>query len=448
MFKSKAILINLILILGDAFSLYLALFLTLVIRYQDRFNLIIWQEHWPIFSGLFFVWLVIFYGLDMYGPRPGPDTFSRLLPILKTALIVLIVGIIFFYIVPTGKNITPKTILLINIALAVILNFLWRETIKFARHKSNKFINLYFIGFHPILEEIINDWRLKTSGYKFSGIYSDDYQGKLTKVQLDQLAQAVSQDQLSLLVLAESKKYSDDLSIRELLKKSTKFQDLPSFYENLFERVPVDLIDNFWILANFSQGQKKLFYRSKRIMDIILAGVLLIVSLPLLPFIALAVKLSDGGPVFFRQIRSGQNGRNFQALKFRTMTIGSEGTGPSFAAANDPRVTQAGKFLRRTRLDEIPQLINILRGEMSFVGPRPERPYFIEQFAHSVPFYEQRLLVKPGLTGWAQINQNYQESTNPLEKIKFDFYYIKNSSLSFDLKIILKTLNTILAGHG
>ncbi len=187
----------------------------------------------------------------------------------------------------------------------------------------------------------------------------------------------------------------------------------------------------------------------KRGFDIIMALGLLVFAMPLLVAVAIAVKLESKGPVFYRQTRIGRHGRSFEILKFRTMRVHAEEDGAVWAKANDSRVTRVGAFLRRSRIDEIPQAINILMGQMSFVGPRPERPEFIDLLVHELPHYEDRHLVKPGLTGWAQVNYPYGASVDDArEKLKYDLYYVKNFSLILDMFIIIKTVKVAILGIG
>jgi exopolysaccharide biosynthesis polyprenyl glycosylphosphotransferase len=186
---------------------------------------------------------------------------------------------------------------------------------------------------------------------------------------------------------------------------------------------------------------------AKRAFDLVLAALLIVPALPLMALIAAAIRLTSSGPVFFRQARVGRGGRLFTMLKFRTMQVGAErSTGPVLAAANDPRVTVLGKVLRATRLDELPQLWNVLRGDMSFVGPRPERPEFVERYARDIQGYVERLRVRPGLTGYAQVNGEYH--TSAATKLKYDLAYIHNRSLWLDLKILTDTVKVMLTRRG
>jgi lipopolysaccharide/colanic/teichoic acid biosynthesis glycosyltransferase len=183
-------------------------------------------------------------------------------------------------------------------------------------------------------------------------------------------------------------------------------------------------------------------------MDVVLSAIGIVLSLPLLPLIALAIRLDSPGPVFFRQERMGQNGRVFSLLKFRSMRMDARRRGPT-AQGHDPRVTRVGQLLRVSRLDEMPQLFNVLRGEMSMVGPRPEWVALVPEFQDTVPFYLHRLAVKPGITGWAQVRNTYGASVeNTIEKLQYDLYYIKNHSLFLDILILLHTVQAVVFGRG
>lgn len=193
-------------------------------------------------------------------------------------------------------------------------------------------------------------------------------------------------------------------------------------------------------------GGSSLYPFFKRTFEIVFSIALLLFTLPVLVLTAIAIKLESPGPVFYKQERVGLNGKTFNIIKLRSMRTDAEKNGPQWAAKNDPRVTQVGKFIRKTRIDEIPQLINVLRGDMSLIGPRPERPMFTEQFDKEIPGFKKRLAVKPGLTGWAQVNGGYEAT--PAEKLKMDLYYIRNQSFRLDLEILLRTVWVVISGSG
>ena len=234
------------------------------------------------------------------------------------------------------------------------------------------------------------------------------------------------------------------------LENRVTFKNLSSFYEQITNKVPLGAINQIWFLENLSEGSKKTYEELKRFLDVVFAVILEVFIIPFVPLIALAIKISSPGPVFYRQKRVGRNGKNFEIIKFRTMRNDAEKeTGAIWAQENDPRTTWIGKIMRKTRIDELPQLSNILRGEMSFVGPRAERPEFHDKLKIGVPFYEERYIIKPGLTGWAQINYRYGSSVaDAAEKLQYDLYYIKNRSLILDLGVILKTINIAMKQEG
>lgn len=193
-------------------------------------------------------------------------------------------------------------------------------------------------------------------------------------------------------------------------------------------------------------GKSSIYIAMKRVFEVLFSISLLLFTFPVLVLTALAIKLESPGPVFYRQERNGLGGNPFNVIKFRSMRVDAEKNGPQWATKNDNRVTRVGQFIRKTRIDELPQLLNVLRGEMSLIGPRPERPMFTEQFEKEIPGFKNRLLVKPGLTGWAQVNGGYD--ITPREKLELDLYYIEKQSFSLDFQILLKTVWVVLSGSG
>jgi exopolysaccharide biosynthesis polyprenyl glycosylphosphotransferase len=218
------------------------------------------------------------------------------------------------------------------------------------------------------------------------------------------------------------------------------FLDFPSFYERITEKIPVTSISKVWFFENLKEGEKRIYDKFKKIFDVIVASIILFLTIPLWLLITLAIKIEDGGPVFYIQERVGKNKKIFKLIKFRSMIKEAEKEGPKWAEIEDQRITKVGKFLRRFHLDEIPQMMNVIRGDISLVGPRPERPEFVEKLEKEIPYYNLRHIIKPGFTGWAQIKFRYARSImDSLEKFQYDLYYIKNRSLFLDLKILLKT---------
>ena len=234
------------------------------------------------------------------------------------------------------------------------------------------------------------------------------------------------------------------------LRTGVTFDHLASVYEEYTGKIALENLRPSWLI--FSEGFRKtpLLLAAKRTVDLILSILGLLLAAPIMAVLTALVKLTSPGPVFYHQERVGLNGRVFTVHKFRTMRADAEAaTGPVWSQKNDDRVTGLGRFLRRTRLDEIPQLWNVLRGDMSFVGPRPERPSFVEQLTATIPFYGQRHVVKPGLTGWAQVRYTYGASVeDAIEKLQYDLYYIKNLSIALDIVIVLETIKTVVLRRG
>ncbi|MDU8885454.1 sugar transferase [Yeosuana sp. MJ-SS3] len=242
--------------------------------------------------------------------------------------------------------------------------------------------------------------------------------------------------------------YNDLIS---LLEMGFPIKEYTQVYEDMTYRVPVQFVGkDFYKYFPFSRSnQNKLYLFYRRVFDVVFSILCIIIGVCIVPFILFGNALGNKGPLFYRQDRVGKNGLVFNILKFRTMIDNAEQNGAVWAKKNDSRVTKFGKFLRRSRLDELPQVVNILKGEMSLIGPRPERPFFVRELSQIIPFYETRHIIKPGLTGWAQVNERYGSSVDAsLVKLQYDLYYIKHRSFFLDANVIVKTLSTILFYRG
>jgi len=243
------------------------------------------------------------------------------------------------------------------------------------------------------------------------------------------------------------------LPVDELLSLKTRgvrVQEATSLYERVTGKISIENLKPSWMLFGDGFEVSRSVLIGKQIVSFSVSLLLLVLFLPLFPLIALLIKLDSPGPVFFRQERVGEDGKVFTLWKFRSMRKDAErNTGPVWAKAQDSRVTRVGKYLRRTRLDEVPQLFNVLKGDMSLVGPRPERPNFVDELSKTIPFYYLRHSVKPGVTGWAQINYGYGNSVeDAVEKLQYDLFYIKNVSWALDLLVLLHTIKTVLVRKG
>jgi sugar transferase (PEP-CTERM system associated) len=243
------------------------------------------------------------------------------------------------------------------------------------------------------------------------------------------------------------------LPLRSLLEcrlSGVQITDLARFFERVHGQVPIESLKVSWLIYGNGYRQGWLRTTVKRLFDLAVAALLLLLTLPIMVLAALAIAFEGGRPVIYRQSRVGFRGRVFTVLKFRSMGRDAEKDGnAAWATANDARVTRIGRLLRRFRIDELPQLVNVLRGEMSFVGPRPERPEFVAMLTEQIPFYAVRHSVKPGLTGWAQVRYSYGATVEQsVRKLEYDLYYVKNHTLLLDLVILLETIRVVLLGEG
>jgi sugar transferase (PEP-CTERM system associated) len=261
----------------------------------------------------------------------------------------------------------------------------------------------------------------------------------------------VAEEKIDRLVLA-LKERRGGTPVRELLNlklAGTRVEDVHKCFERLSGRITLEHLSPSWLILSDGFKKSSILLSVKRVMDLLASSVLLLLSAPLLPFIALAIYIETGAPIFFRQTRVGYKGREFELLKFRSMVRDAEKNGPKWATAQDSRVTRVGRFLRKTRLDEVPQLFNVFRGEMSLVGPRPERPHFCTILAETIPFFNLRHTIRPGLTGWAQVRFRYSSNLEDTkEKLELDLFYLKNLSLIVDMAILFETVKVVLLRRG
>jgi exopolysaccharide biosynthesis polyprenyl glycosylphosphotransferase len=292
----------------------------------------------------------------------------------------------------------------------------------------------------------INSEASTPESVKFKGL--KEYQAKdfLDVIEKERISEVLVASFNSEAIIAEV--YHD---LMMLLERGFKIREYTQVYEELLHRVPIQFVGkDFYKYFPFSRSnENKLYIFFQRASDILLAITGLAIGIIILPFILFGNALGNKGPLFYIQERIGRNGKPFKIVKLRTMIINAEKDGVKWAKKDDKRITKFGKFLRRSRLDEVPQFYNVLKGDMSVIGPRPERPFFVNELARIIPFYETRHIIKPGLTGWAQVKTRYGSSIDDsLTKLQYDLYYIKHRSVFLDFNIAIKTLSTILYYRG
>lgn len=269
----------------------------------------------------------------------------------------------------------------------------------------------------------------------------------------ESLLSLVEKHAIDQIVVAVRDRRGGGFPVQQLLEcrmKGVKVIELPTFFEREYRQVLLDSLNPSWMVLGDGFLQGYFANAAKRLVDLLVSGALLLLTLPVMLVAALCIYLESGGPVLFTQERVGQGGRTFTLYKFRSMRSDAERGGkPQWAQANDDRTTRVGRFIRKVRIDELPQIINVFKGEMSFVGPRPERPFFVDQLVTQIPFYALRHGAKPGITGWAQVRYAYGASIDDaIEKLQYDLYYVKNHSLFLDIMILISTVEVVLWGKG
>ncbi len=427
--------LKIILFFGDIVLMYSALFLALAVRHGD-FTFLPGVHTWIFlvhFSVIYFFWLLILFAFDFYEILYIRKVFDFWRNLTLFLVFASGLAIAYFYLQPE-LAIAPKTILFLFILIFGFLFCGWRSFFSYILKLKNLKEKLIIIGDKKEIEEILP--KISEKGYEIIGIISE----------IAVLKQIIKKEKTDLVVFTpnfyKNRKITQQFFLE--LPPNLNYINFIDFYESLTQKAFIDEIDEIWFLENIFRKEEKINKILKRSFDIIFSFLGILITIILFPFIALIIKIDSLGPIFYTQKRVGKNGKIFTLFKFRTMIAEAEKNGPQWTVENDSRITKFGKFIRATHLDEFPQFWNILKGDISFVGPRPERPEFVSLLKKQVPYYEIRHLVKPGLTGWAQIKYRYGASIEEAkEKLKYEFYYIKNQSFIFDIVIILKTVQTI-----
>ena len=431
---------------GDIIALYISIILALWIRYGNFFYSQLMDYHLQPFTIIFILWIVIFYIAGLYDLKSLKNDLEFETRFWYTLILNCVIAVLFFYLVPYF-SITPKTNLVIFFFIFGSINYIYRQIYNFIIGKMGAINRLLIISSNKTAEEIIE--RIEKNpqlGYEVKhwikeGLHDKDF---------NHLAQIIVANNINTVVIpAHLKK---DLKSAKLIYKTltlgVEVIDLSKLYESIFQKIPLAELEEVWFLENLAKNHK-IYEMISHPLEILFALVLIIFLSPLALLIIILIKLTSKGSAFFSQKRLGKNNIEFTIWKFRTMHSDAEKDGPRWANyQDDDRTTRIGGILRKSHLDELPQLYNILRGELSFVGPRPERPEFIVKLQKELPYYDLRHLTKPGITGWAQINYRYAASSmDAYQKLQYDIYYIKNNSPLLDFLIILKTIKFLITNN-
>lgn len=415
-----------------------SLALTLYLKYgQVTSNL--WQDHIRYFLPVYIFTLFLFYLYNLYNYQAFRRKYLIAVNILSALAISFVFAVIYLYFQPV-LTLTPRRFLLTNYAVIAAVLIIWRWILRYVFSLTASGTNLLFLGDRGLYESLSSE--LKTHphlGFK-EIIYCNPEEPGLKHI--------ANQKRASHIVVAPNAELNS-FSASELmnvLPLGLSIQPYLEFFEQNFTRIPARSLSYSWFVNTFKYQRKPVYDFLKRLIDILFGLVGMVFNAILFPFIALAIKLESQGPIFFRGVRVGKNGKQFKIVKYRTMTVWD---GDDWAKDNDSRITKVGKFLRKSRLDEFPQFWNVLIGNMSLVGPRPEQPHIVENLSKDIPFYEQRHLIKCGLTGWAQISSGYAGTVDESRtKFEYDLYYVKNRSLAFDFEIIAHTVRIVLGLKG
>lgn len=414
---------TLALFVGDILFFVVALWLTLFVRYFESPSGELFLQHLGPFSIIFAVWLGVFFIFDLY--RRPTTLFRRQLPgvILRAQVINTLVAVIFFYYVPVF-GIAPRTNLFIYLVISFGLIVGWRTL---ARRLSirQKMTNLVFICRGTEVDELKDEFK------------NNDRYG--VRIITPQAAELLPNNLVVIFNPYDREGSVDRRALYRLIFAGVTFINVYDLYEEIFERIPVSILDEQWFIENISSRSTAAYDLFKRATDLVVSAVLGVISLIFYPFIILAIWLTDGQPFFFSQERVGQNGRVLKIKKFRSM--------------RRDQVTAVGRLLRVSRLDELPQLWNVFRGDLSLIGPRPERPDYAATYRSEIPYYDVRHLIKPGLSGWAQLYQDNHPhfslaSAATAEKLSYDLYYVKHRGIILDIVIGLKTIRALLSRTG
>ena len=416
------------------------------------------EKSYPLYCGLF-MFFVIFYLCGLYEPLAF-TSYKRVLSRVGLSVLMglVLVSFLFYatFSLAIGRGVFALGAFFIFIItcasrLAYVLNskkqYLVQRVLIFGNES----------GINDAIGLIKNT---RSSLYQVGGVASDDkrlqdssIKGYKVLCNLDNLGEALARRKIGIILVAstESRRRKILHDLRALRYSGFEITDIVSLYEDLKQKVPVKYIDDEWLLSSSIRYSSFHVKKLKRLVDIIVALFGLAVTLPVSALAAILIKLDTKGPVFLRQKRLGCFSKPFRVIKFRSMIHKAEKGlgGPVLSQENDPRITRVGKWIRKTRRDEIPQLVNVLLGQMSLVGPRPERPLFVKELSEKIPYYPERLYVQPGITGWAQVNASYASDINAMqEKLEYDLYYINHISFFLDLYILFKTLQIMLKGSG
>lgn len=417
-----------------------SLFLAVCLYYFSKWNNPDLKETHKLFMSVSFYFIIICdltvafilgFSTSIFNHQRMNMLTMSVLRFLTDLAIIQLVNYIFL---KERSGVYSPTVLPMSLALTCFVAVFWRLLL---------FESLYYNKYYKIFSDPDSEKMIRKDLVYFPGSFEYLLSNHITKkVKNDPYVYVVDEQALS----------TEELQYLIQIKMSgVEILTIAQFYERILRKIPVELVDlkDLIFETGFELTSKMFLQRVKRVSDILLATVIFLLTWPLILIFGLLHKIESRGPIFYSQTRTGRHGVEFTIFKLRSMRIDAESKGAVWAQENDPRVTKIGKLIRLTRIDELPQLWNVFKGDMSFIGPRPERPEFNTSLAQQIPFYDLRHSIRPGLTGWAQVKYPYGASVDDAkEKLQYDLYYIKNYSLLLDFEILVKTVQVVLFGKG
>lgn len=397
------------------------------------------------------------YYFDLYDLKIFKSNIELTIRLLQALGVSSIVLAVFYYLIP--ELVIGRGIFFISLWFMAAIIIFWRLFYNYLVKTKRLDQRVLIVGCGPLAENIARMISgMEDSGFKVLGFIAEDPERVSeplvnssiigTPSQIVELAQKEKVDRI-IVALDDRRGRFPEAQLLVCKMQGIEVRDGIKFFENLTGKLQVENLTPSFLIYSGGFIKSKLARGVKRGTEFLVSSLGVLLFSPILFLVPVLIKLDDGGPVFYKQERVGENGKIFSLLKFRSMIEDAETDGPVWSQENDARVTRIGRWIRKSRLDEVPQIINVLKGEMSFIGPRPERPSFVEKLKSKIPFYDLRICVRPGITGWAQIKYPYGASEeDALEKLKYDLYYIKNWSFFFDILILFETIKVVLFGKG
>jgi sugar transferase (PEP-CTERM system associated) len=442
---------TLVLLLCEALLVTGSFLLATTYLFEDSYIVLFYENGLFKIIGITVLTLLLSYYFDLYEPQRMSgrwEIYFRLLLVLSV-LSFLLAGLV--YVLP-DVFIGPH-VFTVGIAVLAVVLVLWRRAYEWIIGLSVFRERIYVLGNGERARNIIRTLRLRRdAGMEIvMGDTAGEYPSELDRFSADLRSFRKPKVNIDRVIVAMEDRRGS-MPVRELLElrlNGVLVEDATALMERFLGKLPLEGLNPSTLIFTHGFNVKASQQIVRRLISMTVSFVGLAICLPFIPFIILAVRLSSPGPIFFKQTRVGLRGRHFSVIKFRTMRQDAEAQGAVWATKNDPRVTTLGRFMRKTRLDEIPQLWNVLRGEMGFVGPRPERPEFVQWLTSEIPFYELRHMIRPGITGWAQVRYQYGATLEETkQKLEYDLYYVKHLSVGLDLLIMFETIKTIILRRG